>query len=334
MQKSLLESHRGLQGRLFLSSPQERNRKLQACIDLARPKQLHSPLLAKGSPPNPKSANAFQVELNSQTDSSGSDAEMSQNDWVIVGLPPPPPPVVPSPKGKDVSTSSPVPTPRQVPDRSTSNEPVRVRPNSLRDHKEQRRGVEELVLEISHREEERIRMREHIDKLHERIASMESENMALNTVLSETEHALHSTRQDLIASRILVANEGSVDDQPLIKMMRDLNGSIDDFAYELIQSIPEATLTRKVSRNGLEALVKSFDHARRIITFINLAYQNRATVGDFIQPFVQYALCIRLFEVIFSPWVPGMPRDKSEVFHNIYDLVLQREPQVGIKILL
>ena len=177
-------------------------------------------------------------------------------------------------------------------------------------------------------------MREHIDKLHERIASMESEIAALNTSLSDTEHALHSTRQDLSASRAFVASEGGVDAQFLIKMMRDLNSSIDDFAYELLQSIPEATLTRKVSRNGLEALVKSSDHARRIITFINLAYQNRATVGDFIQPYVQYALCIRLSEVVFSLWVPGMPRDKSEIFHNIYNLVHRREAQVGIRMLL
>ena len=331
MQKSILRSHRGLQGRLFLSSPQKRNRKLQTCIDLVRPKQLHSPLPAKGLPPDPKSANAFQGEQNSQTNPSGPDAEVSQYDYVMVCLPSP---VIPSPKGKDAPTTSPVPTPRQVPDRSTSNAPVRVRANSPRNHKEQRGVVEELASEISRLEEQRIRMVQHIDKLYERIASMESENMALNTVLSDTEHALHSTRQDLIASRILVANEGSVDDQPLIKMMRDLNGFIDDFAYELLQSIPEATLTRKVSRSGLEALVRSSDHARRVMTFINLAYQNRVTVGDFIRPYVQYALCIRLFEVIFSPGVPGMPRDKSEVFHDIYNLVLQREAQVGIEMLL
>jgi len=290
-------------------------------------KKAETPLPAKGHPPNPKGANTFQDEQNSQANSSGVDVEMSQYDYVIVAQPTPPPPAVTSQKGKDVPTSSPVPTPRQVRQRSDSNEPVGVRSNSPRNHKEQRRGVEELVLEISHREDERVRMREHIDKLHERITSMESEIAALNTSLSDTEHALHSTRQDLSASRAFVASEGGVDAQFLIKMMRDLNSSIDDFAYELLQSIPDATLTRKVSRSGLEALVKSSDHARRIITFINLAFQKRATIGDFIQPFVQYALCIRLFEVVFSLWVPGMPRDKSEIFHSIYNLVHRREAQ-------
>ena len=332
MLKQLLKSHGGPQRRLFLSSPKKRKRKLQACINLARSKQLHSPLPAKGLPPNPKSANASQDEQNSQTNSSGADVEMSQYDYVIVAQPTPPPAAVPSPKGNDVPTSSPVPTPRQARPRSDSNEPVRV--GSPRNHKEQRRGVEELVLEISHREEERIQMREYIGKLHERIGSMESEISALNTSLSDTEHALHSTRQDLSTSRAFVASEGSANNQLLIKMMRDLNGSIDDFAYQLLQRIPEATLTRKVSRSGLEALVKSSNHARRIITFINIAYQTRATFGDFIQLFVQYALCTRLIEVVFSLWVPGMPRDKSEMFHSIYKLVHQREAQVGIKVLL
>jgi len=170
-------------------------------------------------------------------------------------------------------------------------------------------------------------MVQYIDKLHDRISSMENEITALNTALTDTEHALHSIRQDLSASRAFVASEGSVDAQFLIKMMRDLNGSIDDFAFQLMQAIPEAALTRKVSRDGLEGLGKTFEHARKIMTFINQAYKSGVTIGDFIQPFVQYALCVRLMEVIFSPWVPGMPREKSDIFHGIYNLVHQREAQ-------
>jgi len=131
-------------------------------------------------------------------------------------------------------------------------------------------------------------------------------------------------------SRAVVASEGSVDAQFLIKMMRDLNSSIDDFAFQLLQVVPEAALTRKVSRDGLENLGKSFEHSRKILTFVNLAYKNNVTVGDFIQPFIQYALCMRLMEVVFSPWVPGMPREKSDIFHDIYTLVHQKEAQVGI----
>jgi len=170
-------------------------------------------------------------------------------------------------------------------------------------------------------------MLHHIEKLVERITSMESEITALNTVLSDTEHALHSTRQDLSASRAFVSSEGSVDAQFLIKMMRDLNGSIDDFAYQLLQIVPEPTLTKRVSRNGLEGLVKAFDHSRKILSFINLAYKHSVSVGDFIQPFVQFALCMHLSEVVFGPWVPGMPRETSEIFHNIYTLVHRKEAQ-------
>jgi len=248
----------------------------------------------------------------------------------MVHLPTSPPAAVPPPKGREAHTSSPVPTPRQVPARSNSHEQRR-RSDSPRNHKEQRRSSEELVVEIIRLEEEKTRMVQYIEKLHDRISSMESEVTALNTALSDTEHALHSIRQDLSASRAFVASEGSVDAQFLIKMMRDLNSSIDDFAYQFLQLIPEADLTRKVSRDGLSTLLKSFEPARKIMTFLNLAYKNNVTIGDFMQPFVQYALCVRLSEVVFSPWVPGMPRDKSDIFHAIYSLVHQREAQVGIK---
>lgn len=50
----------------------------------------------------------------------------------------------------------------------------------------------------------------------------------------------------------------------------------------------------------LGTLGKSFEHARNVMTFINPACGNDATIGDFIQPFVQYALCMRLLDV-FAP---------------------------------
>jgi hypothetical protein len=96
MQKLLHKSYRGPWRRLFLLCPPKRNRKLQAGADFARSKQFHSPLSAKGLPPNPKSANAFQDEQNSKTSSSGADADVDlpQYDrldgFVMVRLPTPP----------------------------------------------------------------------------------------------------------------------------------------------------------------------------------------------------------------------------------------------------
>lgn len=250
----------------------------------------------------------------------------------MVSAPTPPTAAVISAKAKEAHASSVLPTLRHVPGRSNSHELMRHRPESPRNHKEQRRSGEELLIELSRRDEERSQTRQYIEKLLERVSSMESEITALTTALSDTEHALHSIRQDLSASRAFVASEGSVDGQFLIKMMRDLNGSIDDFAFQLMQVIPESSLTRAVSRDGIENLYKSFEPARGIPTFLNLAYKNSVTVGDFIQPFAQYALCLRLWETIFSPWVPGMPKDKSDVFHSIYTLVYRREAQVSIKV--
>jgi hypothetical protein len=298
---------------------------------------VHSPLPVKVLPPNPRSAKVFQDEQNPKTNSSGADAGTPQNDrteaFVMVRMPTPPMAAVHPSNDKECHPSVPALPPRQVLPRSGSVELVRQRPDSPRNHKEQRRGGEDLLIEISRREEEKSRMLQYIDRLHERLTSMESEVTALNTALSDTEHALHSTRQDLSASRAFVASEGGVDAQFLIKMMRDLNSSIDEFAFQLMQVIPETALIRKLPRDGMENLMKSFEHSRKINTFLHLAYNNRVTVGDFIQPFVQYALCMRLMEVVFSPWVPGMPREKSEIFHGIYGLVNQRESQVGIKVM-
>jgi len=333
MHRLLLKSHKG-QRRLCLSSRPNRIRKLQPGDDLAVSKQLHSPLPLKGLPPNPRSAKVFQDEQNSKTNPPGADVDPPfdrLDSYVLVRMPTPPPAAAMLlSKDKEAHSSPPVPTLRHAPGRSNSHEPMRHRPESPRNHKELRKGGEDLMIEISRREEERVRMVHYIDKLVDRVSSMENEITALNTALTDTEHALHSIRQDLSASRAVVASEGSVDAQFLIKMMRDLNSSIDDFAFQLLQVVPEAALTRKVSRDGLENLGKAFEHSRKILTFVNLAYKHNVTVGDFIQPFIQYALCMRLMEVVFSPWVPGMPREKSDIFHGIYSLVHQKEAQVGI----
>ena len=55
-------------------------------------------------------------------------------------------------------------------------------------------------------------MVQYIDKLHNRITSMENEIMPLNTTLFDTDYALYSTRQELSAklSRDFIAEEWSV----------------------------------------------------------------------------------------------------------------------------
>jgi hypothetical protein len=248
-----------------------------------------------------------------------------------IRMPTPPMAVVHPLKDDECHSRAPTLPPPQVLPRSGGVGLVRQRPDSPRNHKEQGRSREDLLIELSRREEERVRILQYNDTLHERISSMERKVTALDTALFDTEHALRSTRQELSASQAFVASEGGVDAQFLIKMMRDLNTSIGNFAFELIEVIPETALIRKVSRDRLENL--SLRPGYKITTFLDLAYNNRVTVGDFIEPFVQYAICMRLLEVVFSPWVPGMPREESKIFHGIYDLVHQRESQVGIKVM-
>ncbi|KAG8793685.1 hypothetical protein FRC17_008410, partial [Serendipita sp. 399] len=79
--------------------------------------------------------------------------------------------------------------------------------------------------------------------------------------------------------------------------------------------------------DGLEGLGKTFHGAAKISSFINIAYQRKVTVGDFIHPFICYALTVRLIELVFDPFVPGMNKEESDIFKEIYAMVHRNEPQ-------
>ncbi len=88
--------------------------------------------------------------------------------------------------------------------------------------------------------------------------------------------------------------------------MRDLNGSIGDFAYQLLQVIPEALLTGKCLEGTWEPAEIVRVHAQDPV------FHNPGTIiGDFIQPFVQYATCMLLLEVGFFHWVLERKRHPS-----------------------
>ncbi|KIM24673.1 hypothetical protein M408DRAFT_17529 [Serendipita vermifera MAFF 305830] len=186
----------------------------------------------------------------------------------------------------------------------------------------------EAVVEIQRRDEIMDQMRNYIDKLEQRIQSQDHEISALNTALADTEHKLDMTRQDLNASRAFVSSEGTGDAQHLITSIKSLNSAIDDFAFRLMQEIlPEAATSRVVSKAGLEGMHKAYPIADRAASFINTSFKVHATIGDFVHPFICNALCIRVQELVFQPFVPGLDRERSEIFHDIYQLVHRNEPQ-------
>ncbi|PVF92518.1 hypothetical protein CPB86DRAFT_744206 [Serendipita vermifera] len=171
-------------------------------------------------------------------------------------------------------------------------------------------------------------MKNYIDKLEERIQSQDQEISALNTALADAEHKLDLTRQDLNASRAFVSSEGTADAQHLIKSLREINSAVDDFAFRVMQEIiPDAATSKRVTKSGLEGLGKHFHGGYKINTFLNVAYNKEATVGDFVHPFLCYAMCNRLWELVFQPFVPGLDRQHTEIFEKIYALVHHNEPQ-------
>lgn len=186
----------------------------------------------------------------------------------------------------------------------------------------------ESILEIQRRDDAIGQMKGYINRLEERIQSQDQEISALNTALADTEHKLDTTRQDLNASRAFVSSEGTADAQYLIKTLRELNSSIDDFAFRLMQEVlPDSATAKVVSKAGLEGLGQHYHGAAKITTFLNIAYQRQVTVADFIHPFVCYAVCSRVRDLVFSPFAPGLDQETSEIFHKIYSMVHQNEPQ-------
>lgn len=186
----------------------------------------------------------------------------------------------------------------------------------------------EALMELQRRDDLYHQMKAYINRLEERIQSQDQEISALNTALADAEHKLDLTRQDLNASRAFVSSEGTQDAQHLIKSLREINSGVDDFAFRLMQEVlPDAAMSRQVTKAGLEGLGKQFHGASRISSFINVAYAKRVTVGDFVHPFICYALCQRLLDLVFQPFVPGLDRETSEIFQAIYQMVHQNEPQ-------
>lgn len=187
---------------------------------------------------------------------------------------------------------------------------------------------QEALMEIQRRDEAMEQMRNYIDKLEQRIQSQDHEISALNTALADTEYKLDMTRQDLTASRAFISSEGTGDAQHLITLLKSLNSSIDDFAFRLMQEIlPEAASSKAVTKAGLEALHKAYPPSSKLGSFINTSFRAQVTVGDFAHPFICNALCSRVSELVFSPFVPGLDRDRSDIFHEIYQLVHRNEPQ-------
>jgi hypothetical protein len=191
--------------------------------------------------------------------------------------------------------------------------------------KEEQRQRKDALLELQRRDEICHLM---IEKLKERIQSQDKEISALNTALEDTEHKLDLTRQDLNASRALVSSEGIQDAQHLIRSLRELNSAVDDFAFRLVQDVlPEAAVSRSVTKVGLEGLGKTFQGASRINAFIKLAYARQALVEDFVHPFVCYVLCQRLMDLVFQPFFLGLDKETREVFQTIHSMVRSNAPQ-------
>jgi uncharacterized coiled-coil protein SlyX len=186
----------------------------------------------------------------------------------------------------------------------------------------------EALEELQRREVLFHQMKNYIDKLEERIQSQDQEISALNTALADAEHKLDLTRQDLNASRAFVSSEGTADAQHLIKSLREINSTIDDFAFRVMQEIlPDSATSKQVTKSGLEGLGKNFQGAHKFNTFLNVAFHKNVTVGDFVHPFLCYAMCYRLLELVFRPFVPGLAHQDSEIFEMIYSMVHQNEPQ-------
>lgn len=162
------------------------------------------------------------------------------------------------------------------------------------------------------------------------------ENRALKNELEATrrgkstvEATLEEVRQELeIANKTIGSSGGPSDVGQIVTLLRNLNSDVDDLAFQLSHGVfPEAAVLRTVTKAGLEGLGNTYHGGSRIISFINTALQRRVIVGDFTHPFICYAMCERLLYLVFQPFVPGQDKPASDIFHTIYTMIHQKEPQ-------
>jgi hypothetical protein len=150
------------------------------------------------------------------------------------------------------------------------------------------------------------------------------QNMDLTTCKEKIDEDLKAVAEDLSVIQSLAPGEATVEVDAILEEFKHLEESIGQLVDGiLLRMIPE-TLQQRI-RDGFVG--RHAAPSEDIESFLRHAssYYEDVPLGFPIQIVLHNALRVWMMKEIFQPFVPGLPKEESEVFKGIFDSIREAE---------
>jgi hypothetical protein len=133
---------------------------------------------------------------------------------------------------------------------------------------------------------------------------------------------LARTRQELQASRSFVSTETSDDGKTLQALAIDLNRQIDEFAFLVVNLIPQSLLDQPFQ----------FSQAQRTLAmplqiFLSHAAEASKCFAEVVQYAVQHETCNFIAHYLLDLFIPGIDPTESHTLHEVYAKIYLKNTQ-------
>ena len=131
---------------------------------------------------------------------------------------------------------------------------------------------------------------------------------------------LARTRQELQATRRFVSSEAPDDGNALLDMVTDLNRQIDDFAFDIVDLIPQS-----FHDQTFEAPLGLADQTIPNNFFVQ-AVQVSCSLAEVLQYLAQHETC-RALTHVFGRFIPGIEETTDNFLLSVYTAIWSNHPQ-------
>jgi hypothetical protein len=166
----------------------------------------------------------------------------------------------------------------------------------------------------------------HFNELSQINRHLKGEVDRLNAEWNHDLQLLESQRQVLNASRSFAAREGTLDAATLIQSFNDLNSSIGDLSFEILRGLDDTADTRPLEERDYKGVFDALTDQNLKFFVEQLAHRD-LKASDVVDPIVTGIITADLLSTIFSPFAPGLDKDRSDVLQRMYRKMRESEPQ-------